>query len=690
MLGTVSPANIHVEETLATLRYACQARAIINRVRINEDPHERLIRELKAEVLRLRGVREGYEKQLGVFPRRLLDSIEPTPQTKDEIMQKQTEIDKLKDQLRKTEEQLVATQMTRLERLQKTEEKKNSELKYLRRCGIAIEIDFHEKDRQPCLVNLTADPMLSGTLLYLIPPGSVRIGKNCASRIPSRDPDIILDGPLVRQLHCTIENNNGKLILAPEMDGDTYVNGQVVTGKVFLKHGDRLVIGGNHYFKVSNPHDRHRGDIQISTQAVDFEYAHQEILRVQEEKLRTELEESKQKAIKELENAKHEIELQLGTQKISYERKIEILGSTLEEQKHALEKINQQKRKLELEKELLANEVETNNRRKQMQVQEDNVNITPYKSNFLQELENILSEKTADVEIALKMKASRDVMNAGGISLHELQLLVKEATERCREFAINYEFDQQQIVVEKSLQSVVRIRDRDRMMETLWEPLYFLDWLRRLRDYDIEDSIKELREWGGDWEPYENSEVFEDSLNTSRISINMTPVKRHLNESLHQLSMDMSTFGEMTVDYTLDISKQREDMNVCLIQMETAAKALRKLCERYESPGLDAITKYLNKVHNIIGNLKDTLDLNDIMQGESVCSVQSIDNTVIEKSDDASRASSVICNDKMSVVPKSDCSPTKSSFRNNNPQSTKNGGTPKIVRFTEKKEGDLT
>lgn len=27
----------------------------------------------------------------------------------------------------------------------------------------------------------------------------------------------------------SIENNEGKLILTPEMDGDTYVNGQVMT-----------------------------------------------------------------------------------------------------------------------------------------------------------------------------------------------------------------------------------------------------------------------------------------------------------------------------------------------------------------------------------------------------------------------------------------------------------------------------
>lgn len=50
-----------------------------------------------------------------------------------------------------------------------------------------------------------------------------------------------------------------------------------------LKHGDRLVIGGNHYFKVLNPYDE-PCNVQLSAQAIDFEFAHQEILRVQEEK----------------------------------------------------------------------------------------------------------------------------------------------------------------------------------------------------------------------------------------------------------------------------------------------------------------------------------------------------------------------------------------------------------------------
>ena len=130
--------------------------------------------------------------------------------------------------------------------------------------------------------------------------------------------------------------------------------------------------------------------------------------------------------------------MQLGSQKLSYERKIEILGSTVQEQKVALEQIHQRKKELELEKELLENEVEANNRLKQIQLNQKRVNVTPYKSNFLQELESILNERTADAEFALKMKASVEAITAGGISLHETQILVREATERCKEVGINY------------------------------------------------------------------------------------------------------------------------------------------------------------------------------------------------------------------------------------------------------------
>ena len=46
MLATISPSSAHVDETLSTLRYARQARTIVNSARVNEDATARLIRGL--------------------------------------------------------------------------------------------------------------------------------------------------------------------------------------------------------------------------------------------------------------------------------------------------------------------------------------------------------------------------------------------------------------------------------------------------------------------------------------------------------------------------------------------------------------------------------------------------------------------------------------------------------------------
>ncbi|MCG8626500.1 MAG: hypothetical protein MJE68_31440 [Proteobacteria bacterium] len=44
MIATISPADTHYEESLSTLRYAQQARTIVNVAKINEDPNARIIR----------------------------------------------------------------------------------------------------------------------------------------------------------------------------------------------------------------------------------------------------------------------------------------------------------------------------------------------------------------------------------------------------------------------------------------------------------------------------------------------------------------------------------------------------------------------------------------------------------------------------------------------------------------------
>lgn len=54
ILAAISPADVNYAETMSTLRYANRAKNIINKPTVNEDPNIKLIRELRAEIARLR------------------------------------------------------------------------------------------------------------------------------------------------------------------------------------------------------------------------------------------------------------------------------------------------------------------------------------------------------------------------------------------------------------------------------------------------------------------------------------------------------------------------------------------------------------------------------------------------------------------------------------------------------------
>lgn len=54
ILAAISPADVNYVETLSTLRYANRAKNIINKPTINEDPNVKLIRELRAEIVKLK------------------------------------------------------------------------------------------------------------------------------------------------------------------------------------------------------------------------------------------------------------------------------------------------------------------------------------------------------------------------------------------------------------------------------------------------------------------------------------------------------------------------------------------------------------------------------------------------------------------------------------------------------------
>eukprot|EP00741_Cyanophora_paradoxa_P025589 tig00000383_g24693.t1 len=64
MLATVSPAEAQYEETLSTLRYAERAKAIVNRATVNENPTDKLIRELREEIELLKAMLHERDQAL--------------------------------------------------------------------------------------------------------------------------------------------------------------------------------------------------------------------------------------------------------------------------------------------------------------------------------------------------------------------------------------------------------------------------------------------------------------------------------------------------------------------------------------------------------------------------------------------------------------------------------------------------
>lgn len=66
-MAAVSPADVNYIETLSTLRYASRARNIVNSPTVNEDGSVKVIRELQAEVTRLRRLLEVASQFLHMF-----------------------------------------------------------------------------------------------------------------------------------------------------------------------------------------------------------------------------------------------------------------------------------------------------------------------------------------------------------------------------------------------------------------------------------------------------------------------------------------------------------------------------------------------------------------------------------------------------------------------------------------------
>nr|XP_020669064.1 kinesin-like protein KIF13B [Pogona vitticeps] len=229
MVATVSPAADNYDETLSTLRYADRAKNIVNHAVVNEDPNARIIRELREEV-------EKLKEQL----------------TKAEAMKSP----ELKERLEESEKLIQEMTVTWEEKLRKTEEIAQERQKQLESLGISLQSSGIKVGDNKCfLVNLNADPALNELLVYYLKEHTL-IGSDNSQ-------DIQLCGMGILPEHCVIDiTSDGQVMLTPHKNTRTFVNGAAVTGPTQLLHGDRILWGNNHFFRLNLPKKKKKAETE--------------------------------------------------------------------------------------------------------------------------------------------------------------------------------------------------------------------------------------------------------------------------------------------------------------------------------------------------------------------------------------------------------------------------------------------
>lgn len=221
MVATVSPAADNYDESLSTLRYADRAKRIVNHAIVNEDPNARMIRELREEV-------EILREQL-----------------------KNATNDALQERLAESEKLIKEMTLTWEERLRKTELIHQERQKQLEKMGISVQSSGIKVETDKYyLVNLNSDPAMNELLVYYLKERTL-VGRADASV----EQDIQLSGIGIQPEHAVIriDEKENQLYMIPLAGARTCVNGSVITKETALSHGDRILWGNNHFFKVSCP-----------------------------------------------------------------------------------------------------------------------------------------------------------------------------------------------------------------------------------------------------------------------------------------------------------------------------------------------------------------------------------------------------------------------------------------------------
>ncbi|NWW81906.1 KIF14 protein, partial [Climacteris rufus] len=507
MIATVSPAASSMEETLSTLRYAKQACSIINIAKVNEDVNVKLIRELKAEIEKLKAAQKSALNT-----------------DRDKYRRYMQEITSLRVNLHQQERNMAEMQRAWKEKLEQAEKRKLEDIKELQKAGIAFKMD----NNLPNLVNLNEDPQLSEVLLYMIKEGETTVGR-CT---PNSKHDIQLSGVLIADDHCVIKNTVGKVSIIPLREAKTYVNGKCILDPTVLHHGDRVILGGDHYFRFNHPAEVQKvttpscGTMCLHDGPKDFEFAKNELLiaqRTQQVLLESEIEEARLKAKEEMmqsvQIAKEMVQQELTSQKQAYESKIKSLEAEVREEsrKKEIQELNNQKattkiQELEMAKKNLELELQFNKKRLEMETLATKQALEDHTIRHAKILEALEAEKQKIAEEIYTLQKNHGSGKRMMIPLNwkslKLSVMIKEANTISNELGKNTVFCRHDKIDDKTgaVASIqVQVRNVKLGITTFWSLEKFECKLAAMKElYESNDRKKAddvFYDPADEWEP---------------------------------------------------------------------------------------------------------------------------------------------------------------------------------------------
>ncbi|KAM4832583.1 kinesin-like protein KIF16B isoform X3 [Urocitellus parryii] len=224
MIATISPADVNYGETLSTLRYANRAKNIINKPTINEDANVKLIRELRAEIARLKTLL-AQGNQIA-----LLDS--PTALS-------------MEEKLQQNEARVQELTKEWTNKWNETQNILKEQTLALRKEGIGVVLD----SELPHLIGIDDDLLSTGIILYHLKEGQTYVGREDAST----EQDIVLHGLDLESEHCVFENVGGTVTLIPLSGSQCSVNGVQITEATHLNQGAVILLGRTNMFRFNHP-----------------------------------------------------------------------------------------------------------------------------------------------------------------------------------------------------------------------------------------------------------------------------------------------------------------------------------------------------------------------------------------------------------------------------------------------------